>query len=110
MNPIVDGWYADLEPRFYEGPCMLKRNGVYHFMWSEGDWVNGTYHVCASASDDPLNINPKGKAILESSELANGPGITATSISPVRTSGTSCTIAVSSAIWSAATGCCAWTS
>lgn len=59
---------------YVEGPCMLKRNGVYHFMWSEGDWVNGTYHVCASHSANPLEIAPEGKVILESSELAEGPG------------------------------------
>ena len=59
---------------YVEGPCMLKRNGVYHFMWSEGDWVNGTYHVCTSSSTDPLEINPTGKVILSSSALADGPG------------------------------------
>lgn len=59
---------------YVEGPCMLKRNGVYHFMWSEGDWVNGTYHVCTSSSTDPLEINPTGKVILNSSALADGPG------------------------------------
>ena len=53
---------------------MLKRNGVYHFMWSEGNWTNGTYHICASKSTNPLEINPEGKVILESSEIANGPG------------------------------------
>lgn len=59
---------------YVEGPCMLKRNGVYHFMWSEGDWVNGTYHVCTSHGTNPLEINPKGKVILESAEIADGPG------------------------------------
>ena len=83
MNETMDGFlpHADgslfkpVTPDGYvEGPCMLKRNGVYHFMWSEGDWVNGTYHVCTSASRDPLTIDPNGKVILESSDLANGPG------------------------------------
>lgn len=59
---------------YVEGPCMLKRNGVYHFMWSEGDWVNGTYHVCSSSSRSPVEINPDGKVILETSEIAEGPG------------------------------------
>lgn len=83
MNDTMDGFvpHADgtlfkpVTPEGYvEGPCMLKRNGVYHFMWSEGDWVNGTYHVCASTSDDPLHISPRGHVILESSDIANGPG------------------------------------
>lgn len=83
MNEDMDGFvpYEDgslfkaITPNNYvEGPCMLKRNGIYHFMWSEGDWVNGTYHVCTSHSADPLRINPDGTTILESSDIADGPG------------------------------------
>lgn len=83
MNEQMDGFvpHADgtifkpVTPDHYvEGPCMLKRNGVYHFMWSEGNWVNGTYHVCTSSSTDPLVINPHGHTILESSDVADGPG------------------------------------
>ena len=74
--PHADGSvFKPVTPENYvEGPCMLKRNGVYHFMWSEGNWVNGTYHVCTSSSTDPLTINPKGHTILEASEIADGPG------------------------------------
>lgn len=74
--PFGDGsLFKEITPENYtEGPCMLKRNGIYHFMWSEGNWTNGTYHVCASHSFDPLTINKKGKIILDSSEIANGPG------------------------------------
>ncbi len=74
--PHADGSiFKPVTPRGYvEGPCMLKRNGVYHFMWSEGDWVNGTYHVCTSKSRDPLTISPEGRTILSSSDIANGPG------------------------------------
>lgn len=100
--------FKSVTPEGYvEGPCMLKRNGVYHFMWSEGNWGNGTYHVCASASEDPPCINPKGCVILESSDIANGPGITATSASPARTSGALSTTAALSATWNGGTGCCA---
>lgn len=74
--PFTDGsLFKEITPENYtEGPCMLKRNGVYHFMWSEGNWTNGTYHICTSKSRSPLEINTKGKVILESSEIANGPG------------------------------------
>ena len=74
--PFEDGEvFKEITPPDYvEGPCMLKRNGVYHFMWSEGNWTNGTYHVCTSSSTDPLVINPKGETVLDSSEIANGPG------------------------------------
>ncbi len=83
MNEEMNGFipfengelFKPVTPQNYvEGPCMLKRNGKYHFMWSEGDWVNGTYHVCSSCSTNPLEINPKGSVVLESSDLADGPG------------------------------------
>lgn len=74
--PHADGTiFKPVTPNHYvEGPCMLKRNGVYHFMWSQGNWVNGTYHVCTSSSTDPLVINPNGHTVLESSDIADGPG------------------------------------
>ena len=74
--PFEDGTiFKEITPENYtEGPCMLKRDGVYHFMWSEGNWTNGTYHICASHSMSPTNINTKGNIILDSSEIANGPG------------------------------------
>lgn len=74
--PFADGTvFKEITPENYtEGPCMLKRNGVYHFMWSEGCWKDGTYHICTSSSLSPTDINPNGKVILESSEIANGPG------------------------------------
>lgn len=83
MNEEMNGFvpfengeiFKPVTPNNYvEGPCMLKRNGVYHFMWSEGDWVNGTYQVRAGSSTNPLEINPDGKVILTSSHLAEGPG------------------------------------
>lgn len=74
--PFEDGsLFRSITPEHYvEGPCMLKRNGVYHFMWSEGNWCDGSYHVSTSHTDNPLTIDPKGKVILESSDIAEGPG------------------------------------
>lgn len=45
--PMADGSiFKEITPDGYvEGPCMLKRNGVYHFMWSEGNWGDGSYRV-----------------------------------------------------------------
>ena len=38
--PFEDGtMYKEVTPENYvEGPFMLKRNGKYYFMWSEGGW------------------------------------------------------------------------
>lgn len=83
MNEEMNGFvpfengdvFKQITPNNYvEGPCMLKRNGVYYFMWSEGDWINGTYHVRVSSSTSPVDINPDGRVILESSDIAEGPG------------------------------------
>ena len=83
MNETMDGFvpfedgeiFKSITPDGYvEGPCMMKRNGVYHFMWSEGGWTNGTYHVASSHSTSPTDICKTGKTVLSSSEIANGPG------------------------------------
>ena len=83
MNETMDGFvpfedgeiFRSITPDGYvEGPCMMKRNGVYHFMWSEGGWTNGTYHVASSHSLSPTDICKTGKTVLSSSEIANGPG------------------------------------
>ncbi|MBR5221754.1 MAG: glycoside hydrolase family 43 protein [Clostridia bacterium] len=83
MNETMDGFvpfedgeiFKSITPDGYvEGPCMMKRNGVYHFMWSEGGWTNGTYHVASSHSLSPTDICKTGKTVLSSSEIANGPG------------------------------------
>lgn len=74
--PIENGDFCkNITPNGYvEAPCMLKRNGIYHFMWSEGDWTNGTYRVCESHGKTPLDINPRGKVILSNSPVAEGAG------------------------------------
>ncbi len=74
--PFDDGeLFKEITPENYtEGPCMLKRDGKYHFMWSDGNWTNGTYRIRTSVSEKPDLINKKGRTILESSEIANGPG------------------------------------
>lgn len=84
MNETIDGFiphhngeiFIEVTPDEYvEGPCMLKKDGEYYFMWSQGDWVNGTYHVCCSKSSSPYGPFTDKKIILESKEgIANGPG------------------------------------
>lgn len=63
-------------PDYVEGPCMFKRNGKYHFMWSAGAWGEGTYRVNTAVSDKPYGPFEKFHTILETgdSKIANGPG------------------------------------
>jgi len=84
MNETMDGfvtledgsWCKEITPPDYvEGPCMLKKDGKYYFMWSAGDWTNGTYHVNYCVSDSPFGPFEKHTTILEAQEgVAEGPG------------------------------------
>lgn len=55
LQPWKDGsYYREVTPQGYtEGPFMLKRNGKYYFMWSEGGWGGPDYSVAYSMSDSP---------------------------------------------------------
>lgn len=84
MNEAMDGFvpfddgelFHEITPEGYvEGPCMLKRNNYYYFMWSEGNWTNGTYRVCAFRTLSPTDPKGEKKIIVQSQEpLAVGPG------------------------------------
>ena len=39
---------------YVEGPFMLKRNGKYYFMWSEGGWTGPKYAVAYAIADSPM--------------------------------------------------------
>ncbi len=55
LEPWEDGRiYREVTPEGYtEGPFMLKRDGRYYFMWSEGDWGSPDYNVAYAISDSP---------------------------------------------------------
>ena len=76
--PFEDGEiFREITPKDYvEGPCMLKRNGKYHFMWSSGGWTDGTYRVVTATSDSPLGPFEEGRTVLSTGDgrIANGPG------------------------------------
>lgn len=84
FNKTMDGFlpfndnefFHEITPEGYvEGPCMLYRNGYYYFMWSEGDWMDGSYRVCYSRSKTPTEFKEAKKTLLESDNvIANGPG------------------------------------
>ena len=65
--PFDDGvTYKEVTPANYvEGPFMLKRNGKYYFMWSEGGWGGPDYCVAYAISDSPFGPFERVGKILE---------------------------------------------
>jgi len=50
----VDGEIKEITPENYvEGPFLLRHNGVYILMWSEGGWGDPSYQVAYGRSDSP---------------------------------------------------------
>ncbi len=75
--PLPDGTLSkEITPAEYvEGPFMLKRNGTYYFMWSEGDWETSTYGVAYARSNSPTGpFIRAGKILQADAKVANGPG------------------------------------
>jgi beta-xylosidase len=75
--PMKDGeMYREIMPDHYvEGPFLIKRKGVYYFMWSEGSWENSTYGVAYAKSASPTGpFERVGKILETDSAIANGPG------------------------------------
>lgn len=75
--PMKDGaMYKEITPEHYvEGPFLIKRKGVYYFMWSEGDWGNSTYGVAYARGNSPTGpFKRAGKILQTDAAIANGPG------------------------------------
>lgn len=75
--PFADGTtYKEVTPENYvEGPFMLKRNGKYYFMWSEGGWGGPNYSVAYAISDSPFGPFKRiGKILQQNPEIATGAG------------------------------------
>ena len=68
--PFEDGEiYKEVTPDNYvEGPFMLKRNGKYYFMWSEGGWRGPDYCVAYAIADSPFGPFERIGKILEQDE------------------------------------------
>ncbi len=54
--------------KYVEGPFMLKRNGKYYFMWSEGGWTGPDYCVAYAISDSLFGPFKRVGKILERDE------------------------------------------
>lgn len=84
MNKTMDGFvclpngklFEEITPPDYvEGPCMLKHDGRYFFMWSSGGWGDGSYRVNYCPADTPFGPFNSRTTILKSRPpLAEGPG------------------------------------
>lgn len=62
----TEGDFHEITPENYvEGPFMLKKDGKYYFMWSEGGWTNSSYGVAYSIGDSPLGPFQRKSHILE---------------------------------------------
>ncbi len=77
FRPFADGeTFKEISPEGYrEAPCMVERGGIYYFMWSSGNWANGTYRVSCANARNPLGPFVEGETILASQPgVAEGPG------------------------------------
>ena len=61
---------------FFEAPFVLKRNGIYYFMYSSGSCHDHTYRVQYATSDHPLGPYEYKGCTLETNEdgTVHGPG------------------------------------
>ncbi len=70
LVPFDDGEiYKEVTPEKYvEGPFMLKKDGKYYFMWSEGGWTGPDYCVAYAIADSPFGPFERIGKILERDE------------------------------------------
>lgn len=66
MVSTVGEFHRITPSKYVEGSFMLKRKGVYYFMWSEGSWGDATYGVAYGRSSSPLGPFEREGVVLES--------------------------------------------
>jgi beta-xylosidase len=77
LIPYPDGsLLKEITPAGYvEGPVMFYREDKLYFMWSEGNWTDGTYNVAYAMSDSPFGPFERIGTIIEPNpSLATGAG------------------------------------
>lgn len=77
VQPFPDGsLFKEITPDNYvEGPFLLKRNGKYYFMWSEGGWGGPDYSVAYAIGDSPFGPWKRiGKILQQDPAIATGAG------------------------------------
>ncbi|MBM7566736.1 glycoside hydrolase family 43 protein [Paenibacillus sacheonensis] len=77
FSPFEDGeLFKSVTPKDYvEGPCMIKRDGKYVFMWAEGGWGTPDYRVAYAVSDSPVGPFERLETVLQQDpEVATSAG------------------------------------
>ncbi|MCM1111050.1 MAG: glycoside hydrolase family 43 protein [Clostridium sp.] len=77
LLPWDDGSvYREVTPENYtEGPFLMKRDGRYYFMWSEGGWGDASYCVAYAIADSPTGpFRRVGKILQSDPEVATSAG------------------------------------
>jgi beta-xylosidase len=75
--PFADGAaFKEITPAGYvEGAFMLKRDGRYYFMWSEGGWTGPNYAVAYAVGDTPFGPFERiGRILEQDPKVATGAG------------------------------------
>ena len=75
--PFENGeYFYEITPeRYVEGPCMIKRDGLYYFLWSTGSWSGNNYAVLYGTSESPMGPFPLRGTVLEGDgSIAVAPG------------------------------------
>ncbi len=70
------GDFIEITPENYvEGSFMLKRDGEYYFMWSEGSWGDASYSVAYARSNSPFGpFVRRGKVLQSDPMVGNSAG------------------------------------
>jgi hypothetical protein len=77
LGKLDDGTtFKNITPKNYvEGSQMIKRNGIYYFMWSEGGWTGPNYSVSYAMADSPLGpFERKARILQQDPAVAKGSG------------------------------------
>jgi len=75
--PFPDGTvFREITPEGYvEGAFMLRKDGRYYFMWSEGGWTGPDYAVAYAIGDSPFGpFERVGKILQQDPSVATGAG------------------------------------
>lgn len=77
FEPLPDGkLFREITPPEYcEAPCMFRKDGKYHFMWSAGGWGDNSYRVVTAVLDSPLDRAETAETVLSTDlDVAKSPG------------------------------------